>query len=185
MQKKFLVLFCLVFSSLLHVAIISSCSFYLDAKGSPVVYGWSNVINRKDLFLNNKNITFPSGINFSLDGLRKRYLLPFSLTRQFYSPTPNLLPSVTKAPVDEAEFTIKWDNYLYIWEQSPVFTSENEKEIIAYKAYISSHGKVLFMYPEKLPLNSLGNLRLQDYIRKSTFFLGDRFFWTKIEGVVK
>jgi len=185
MQKKFLILFWLVFSSLLHIAIISSCSFHLNAKGSPVVYSWSNVISRKDLFLNNKNITFPSGVDFSLDSLRKRYLLPFSRTRQSYSLVPNLLPSVVKESVGKAEFTVKWNNYLYLWDQSPTFGLENEKEIVAYKAYVSSHGKILFMYPEKLPLNSSGNLRLQDYIRKSTFFLGGRFFWTKVEGVVK
>jgi len=185
MQNKLFILFCFVVSFLLHAIIVSSCSFYLNAKGSPVVYGWSNVINRKDLFLNKKNISFPSGVNFSQDSLRKGYLSSSFLVRRPYPSAPNLLPSVVEESIGEVEFTSKWNNYIYLWKQSPILISEDEKEKVTYRAYVSSYGKVLFMYPEKLPFNSSGNLRLQDYIRKATFFLDNRFFWTKLEGVVE
>lgn len=189
MQKKFGIFFPLVLSLLLHLVVIFSCSLQIKAKGDPFFQVWFNVLSRKDLFLEDKEVIFPKSVNFSSDNTRRRFFssLPhyesYSLeSRKDYN-LDSILPKITKI-LFPSEKRGKKESYFYLWERSAVF-SPWEEEVISYKAYVSPYGKVLFLYPERLPFNSYGNLRLQEYLREATFFLNDRFFWTKLEGIVK
>lgn len=189
MQKKFGIFFPWIISLLLHLVVIFSCSFQIKAKGDPFFQGWSNIVSREDLFLEEKEVIFPKSVNFSSGNTRRRYLffLPhyrlYSLeSRKDYN-LDSILPKITKALVPSKKRGKK-ESYFYLWERRAIF-SPWEEETISYKAYVSPYGKVLFLYPEKLPFNSYGNLRLQEYLRKAAFFLDDRFFWTKLEGIVE
>ena len=189
MQKKFVILFPLVFSVLLHLVIVSFCSLQITAKGDPSFYSWFNILSHQDLFLGEKDVVFPESINFSSDNVRREYFFSSHLPGSYLLKDKEdhnlnfLIPKIAKtfSPLKDAK---GGQNHFYLWERRTVF-SPWEKEDVSYKAYVSPYGKVVFLYPEKLPVSSYGNLYLQEYLREAAFFLGDRFFWTKLEGVVK
>ncbi len=170
---------------LLHLAVVSFCSLHIKVKGDPSLYGWFNIISRKDLFSEKKEVIFPKGINFSSHNIRKKYFsfsrLHFLKDEEGYNLGP-LLPEFKGVPFLKGVRGGR--NCFYLWKRGAIFPSRKEEDI-SYKAYISPHGKVLFLYPEKLPVNSYGNLQLQEYLRNAAFFPGNRFFWTNLRGVVK
>jgi len=189
MQKKFGIFFPLVLSVFLHLVVIFSCPLQIRAKGDPFFQGWFNIVSREDLFLEKKEVVFPKSVSFSSGNTRRKYFSflshygKYSLeSRKDYN-LDSILPKITKVLSPLEDFG-KEGSYFYLWERGAGF-SLWEEEVVSYKAYISPYGKVLFLYPEKLPINSYGNLHLQEYLRKATFFLDDRFFWTKLEGIVK
>jgi len=188
MKKKSAIFFPLMLSVLLHLIVVFSCSLKITATGDPSFYSWFNILSYQDLFFEAKEVVFPESVKFSSDNLRREY---------FSSPPPLgsyllgtkegynlgfLIPKITKTFSPRG--AKGGESHFYLWERRAVFSSW-EKEDVSYKAYVSPYGKVLFLYPERLPVNSYGSLHLQKYLRESTFFLGDRFFWTKLEGVVK
>ncbi len=191
MKKKCVILFPLALSALLHLVVGFFCSLQITAKGDPSFYSWFNILSDQDLFLGKKEVTFPESVNFPSDNLRREYFSSSSayfpgsdLFRNRESPNLSfLIPKITK-PFFPLKDTKNRQGYLYLW-QRPVVFSSREEENVSYKAYVSPYGKVLFLYPEKLPVNSYGNFYLQEYLREATFFLDHRFFWTKLEGVVK
>ena len=188
MRRRFFVFFPLGFSVLLHLVVIFSCSLRINAKGNPLLCSWPNIVNRKDLFLEKKEIIFPRGISFSSHNLRKKYFFSSRFFRLYSSKgeeRDNLglfLPEFKQTSF-AGNFKTK-ENYFYFWERENTFSS-GDGEAILFKAYVSPHGKVLFLYPEKLPVNSYGNLHLQEYLWGAAIFLNNKFFWTKLEGVVK
>jgi len=189
MRKKFVTLFPLVLSVLLHLAVVSSCSLQIAAKGDPSFYSWFNILSYQDLFFEERGVVFPRSVNFSSDNARREYFSSPHLPGSYLLEDKEdhnlgfLIPKITKTPplLKDAK---ERQSHFYLWERGAVF-SPWEEEGVSYKAYISPYGKVLFLYPERLPVNSYGNLYLQKYLREATFFLDDRFFWTKLEGVVK
>lgn len=188
MRKKFVIFFPLVLSVFLHVVVASSCSLQIAAKGDPSFYNWFNILSSQDLFLKEKEVVFPESINFSSNNTRRKYFSSSHLSGSHLpeaEDNPNLsflIPKIAKIPLALNDTGTK-QNHFYFWERGAVFFPW-EAENISYKAYVSRYGKVLFLYPEKLTVNSYGNLYLQKYLREATFFL-DGFFWTKLEGVVK
>ena len=189
MQKKFVILFPLVFSVLLHLVIVSFCSLQITAKGDPSFYSWFNILSHQDLFFDEKEVVFPESVKFSSDNVRREYFSSPHLTGSYLLEDTKdlnlsfLIPKITKT-LSSLKGAKERQKHFYLWERGPVF-SFWEEEDVSYKAYVSPYGKVLLLYPEKLPVNSYGNLHLQEYLREATFFLDDRFFWTKLEGVVK
>jgi len=189
MRKRFVILFPLVLSVLLHLVVVSSCSLQITAKGDPSFYSWFNILSHQDLFLEEKEVVFPESVNFSSDNVRREYFSsphlpgPYLLEDKEDHNLGFLIPKITKTlpPLKDAK---GGQSHFYLWERGAVFSSWEEEDV-SYRAYVSPYGKVLFLYPERLPVNSYGNLYLQKYLREATFFLDDRFFWTKLEGVVK
>ena len=188
-RKKFVILFPLVLSVLLHLAVISSCSLQITAKGDPSFYNWFNILSDQDLFFEEKRVIFPESVNFSSDNVRREYFSSLHSPGSYLFEDKEdhglgfLIPKITKTlpPLKDAK---GGQSHFYLWERGAIF-SPWEEEDVSYKAYVSPYGKVLLLYPERLPVNSYGNLYLQKYLREATFFLDDRFFWTKLEGVVK
>jgi hypothetical protein len=189
MQKKLAVFFALFLSLFLHLAAVFSCSLQIKAKGSPSFYGWINIISRKDLFLEDKEVIFPSGVDFSSDYIRRRYFSSLPRQKLYFSEDEKENEPALAIPEISESFS-SWEGlkrrngHFYLWQRPAVF-SPWEEEAVSYNAYVSPYGKILFLYPDKLPVNSYGNLHLQEYLRKASFFLDRRFFWTKLEGVVK
>jgi len=178
-KRKF-IFSALFFSFILHILVISACSLRIRAKKDPLIYSWSNVIEKKDLFLKKKNVVFPAQVDFSSDSLRRKYFFSPS------SPQPHFLEDkkAVSLPKGAIPSFKERSGYFYLWEKISIFSSW-EQELVSYQAYVSPYGKVLFLYPEKLAFNSYGNLHLQEHIREAALFLNDRFFWTRLEGVVK
>ena len=189
MRKKVAIIFPLVFSLLLHLVAVFSCSLQITAKGDPSFYSWSNILSDQDLFFEEKEVTFPKSVSFSSDSLRKEYFSSSYHLGSYLSKVKEnhnlsfLVPKITKTFLSTKDLGEE-ESHFYLWKRSAGFSTW-EAEDVSYKAYVSPHGKVLFLYPEKLPVNSYGNLYLQEYLKEATIFLDDRFFWTKLEGVVK
>lgn len=188
MKKRVFILVALISSLILHLLLIMPVSLYIREKGTPVIYCWQDVISEKDLFSSRKEVSFPQGVNFSFNDLRKDY---FSTTVE----QTNFLSSYNDtyaSGIDKTPSFVSLNNQtvpakaglIYLWEKPVGFESKNE-EVIPYKVLISPQGKVIFSYPQKLSANSEGSLYLQEYIRESALFLDDKLFWTKLEGVVK
>ncbi|MDP8290227.1 MAG: hypothetical protein P9M02_04580 [Candidatus Susulua stagnicola] len=190
MPKKFSIFFSLVFSALLHLVVVFCCFLQITAKGDPFFCNWSKILSHKDLFFEKKEVAFSKNLDLFSNNIRKKYFSPHYLPRFYPSKGKKdfnsrfFISNITKMSQPLKDFKVQ-KNYVYLWDKGSVFSSREEEESISYKAYISPYGKVLFLYPERLPNNSYGSLYLQEYIREAAFFLNDRFFWTKLEGIVK
>ncbi len=188
-KTGFLIIF-LGLSLGLHFFFLLFLNVEIDTKKTPVVYSWPNIVDKNILFSpQTQTETLPNGV-FSLDKVRRDY---------FYSHFP---PSAVghsalrkkldvflplKDKVDRSQMA--YDNhgspkYFYLWDQIAGLPS-SEVEKVTYNIFVSSYGKVLLIYPDKLAANSSGNFLVQDHIRSASFFINDNFFWTKMEGVVK
>jgi len=188
MKMVWLVIF-LSCSIIIHLVVLFFVQFDVSAKSSPVIYGWPNIINHSDLFSSMPQRQSLEKLIFSQDDVRRDYLLQFSDVRVA---SETILPEVSLPGPRLGKGAIAGDmplvapgpRYFYLWEQAPLFASQ-EPERVSYRIFVSERGKVLFIHPGKLTVNSSGELRLQEHIRSASFFLNDNFFWTNIEGVVK
>jgi hypothetical protein len=189
MQKKIFSNSSLLFSFLLHFLIIFSCSFYIKGSFSPSVYLWPNIVNKKDLFSQKTQVIFPPETLLSLNSLRKKYFSsPYLGYDSFVTvkteDTFSFPSLITKQSQGVSNLSQGRRSHVYLWKKKPIFSSESE-EAVSFKTCVSGYGKILFLYPEELPVDSYANLYLQEYIRKAAYFIDDKFFWTKLEGVVK
>ena len=188
MKKPSFFLITLVISFLIHILVILSCFLYIDAKASPLIYSWFNIIDKRDLFFREKNVIFPIEVNFPLGNAIRTYsrdmtFLPASFLQNAYDKKPYFSAPIDKTE-NESSLLDRGKKYFYLWEKEYTFPAD-DIEAIPYKAYVSKYGKVLFLYPEKLPINSYGGIYLQKHIRQAGLFLNDKFFWTKLAEVVK
>jgi hypothetical protein len=176
-----------ILSFCLHLFALYSFFVYISTKATPVFYSWFDIARKQDSLLKNKSITFTDGVNFSASQPYKEYFVSFiplnKPAADIFTQKPEILPQVAK-DVSMKDFNRIETVYFYLWER-PGGLSHKEEERATYKVYVSAHGKIIFSFPEKLPLDSYGNLSLQEYIRESAVFLGDKFCWTKLEGIVK
>ncbi|MFH1317861.1 MAG: hypothetical protein ABIH71_02460 [Candidatus Omnitrophota bacterium] len=76
------------------------------------------------------------------------------------------------------------NDYLYLWERQTAFPA-NKKEKIPYKVLCADSGKVIFLYPQKLSVDSKKNISVQQYLRESVLSLKEKFSWTKLDGVIE
>ncbi len=187
-NKQFIFLFLLV-SFALHLAVIFWCSFYIEAKSSPSVYVWPNILARKDLFFEKKPVQFPpESFSASSAAVRRDYfstpVLKEGYRQSDFNQDSKVLQYSRKLSANKSYLREKKLNHLYLWERQSAWSS-GKGEVIPYRVYVSKQGKVIFLYPEKLSIDSYQSLNFQDYIKESSFFLEDKFFWTKLEGVVQ
>lgn len=189
MRKKSFIFIFLFFSLLLHFLAGSFFSLKIEANAQPVIFNWANILSRKDLFFKGGKSDFPPGIDFSTGSFREKYLAsffipPFGVSKksdpEFYLPAFFEDSDPAGQGVSIREVT----PYFYLWKNIAVFSSRPE-ETVSYRAYVSAYGKVIFLQPEKLPVDSGGNLQLQEYIRRAGYFPAGKFFWTKLNAVVK
>lgn len=174
-------------SLILHVLFFST-PLYIDVKAKPLIYNWANIVKEKDLFLKNKKVNFPLGVSFSSDQFNKDYFSPLFLRHFEISKSLTednfIFPNISdKININVINFRDKISCF-YLWNRMSPF-SDFDEERVPYKAYVSSYGKILVLYPQKLPFNSYGNSHSQEYIRQAAFFINGKFFWTNLEGRVK
>ncbi|MBP7088235.1 MAG: hypothetical protein KBB01_02930 [Candidatus Omnitrophica bacterium] len=174
-------------SLILHLLIFST-SVYIDVKAKPLIYSWVDIVKEKDLFLKSKKADFPLGVNFSSGQLNKDYFSPLFLrypgTLKSLGEDNFIFSNISdKMTASVVNFRSKI-NCFYLWDKAKLFSDLNQERVI-YKAYISSYGKVLVLYPKKLPFNSYGNLHFQEYLRQAAFYMDGKFCWTNLEGRVE
>ncbi len=189
MPGKKIIFFFLLSSFFLHALIFLSLSLRIEAKGTPLIYSWLNIIKKSDLFFEPQDFILPQGTSFPSHNTRRQFFALSKPASDIYFRDKNYDVfdtsfTETFSQENKAVYVKPKDTYFYLWDRSASF-SPQEKEVVSYNIYVSSYGKALLVYPEKLPVNSYGNLYLQEYIRQASFFLNDRFLWTKLEGVVK
>ncbi|MFH1505041.1 MAG: hypothetical protein ABIH08_06635 [Candidatus Omnitrophota bacterium] len=185
--KNFIFL-ALFFSFILHILVICLCSLHIEARANPVIYNWFNIVSKKDLSLEKKDIIFPLGLDFSSDSIRQKYFFSFPSNQRFLKtakcPSLNFPPYKENFCLKELSTYTRKSSYFYLWERVFIFSSLEEKPV-SYKAYVSSRGKVLLLYPENLPFDSNRGLYSQEYIREAALFLDNSFFWTRLKEVIK
>lgn len=174
-------IFFILLSVGLHFLVLASFSPQIDAKGQPVVYCWPSILNKEDLFTERRQVVLPQGVPFSLDYLSKRYFLsPLTFFKLKYSlKDERFYPSLALE-----HKTKEQTEHLYLWEV-PTFVFSERQENVSYKALMADDGRAIVSYPEKLPVDSSDNILIQEQLRESSFSIGDKFFWTKLEGVLK
>jgi len=167
-------------SIFLHL-VLCTISLYMNGHPRPVLNSWSNIVRHNELFAEKREAVYPAGMPFSSHTARVELFwkkVPVELPmKQGVEPLKNEkgLPTTQAARPEQP---------LYLWEQKKVFSAETE-ESIPYKAYVSGNGKVLVLFPQKLPLNSRDAIELQQYLKESSVFLNDKLCWTNLDGVVK
>ena len=166
---------------IIHAIVLGSFYPYIKASGEPVIYCWPSIIREKDLLASSDEIVLPRGVPFSLDYLDKRYFFnPLSALKPGYTPVSAKAYHVSKIE-DKSK---QEEEYIYLW-QVPKFSFSGRKEKVSFKALVSDKGKVILSFPEQLPVDSSDNIMFQDHMRESIFSPGDKFFWTKLEGVLQ
>jgi hypothetical protein len=155
---------------------------YIKGKGSPLIWCWFDILSKEELKRKIKMVYLPSWIfvpyNF------KDYLSFFFLKGGEFLKSTNKNPPDFSLFLERKPVLNKRKDYLYLW-QRPVLPQKKEREYISYSLFVSPYGKVIFIYPQKLPLDSSKNLYFETYVREACIFLKDKFFWTKIREVVK
>ncbi len=185
MRQRRSLLIVLFFSFLVHVFIFSFFRFEIDAKRTPAIYVWPDILNKRDLLSKEKVKTLPKEAFFSSDKLRYKYFSKAitGKVNSFFNQEVALHKKTNNLRKNDNLREFK-PQFYYLWEdRMPFLPLEEEK--VSYKAFVSKRGKVLFTYPQKLTANSSGNLHFQEHIHSAGFFLNDKFFWTKVDGVVK
>ena len=182
-MKKNTVFWCVIVVSVaLHFIIGSLFSIRIEGPQVPSVFCWSNVVKKDDLLGGFNRVKLPKGI--SLDN--------FDLQRQYFSSSFSPLNRIALAKGGQEHYpktpSILLENqvggFIYLWEKPPLF-SILAQERVPYRLYVSNHGKILVSYPQQLTYNTTDGLILQQYLRESTLFTGDKLSWTNIEGVIK
>ncbi len=182
-------IFLFIFISLaLHLILAFNFSFYIQAHGAPSVYVWNDIIGQKDLFLQKKPIEFPPQAFSSQVSLSRNYFSK-ALPKEGYlylakETGGDIVHQAPKGFSDEELPFTERKGYFYLWEKEKYISSSDEEKV-SYQAYISPQGRVIFLYPQNLPLDSSRGLNFQDYVREAALFLEPKFFWTKLEAVVK
>ena len=182
MNKKSVFWFFIIFSIALHLIIGFFFSIRIEGPQLPSIFCWSNIVKKDDLLGGFNKVDLPKGI--PLDN--------FNLQRQYFSSGFTPLSRVAFIRSDEEAYpevhaiTLESQNeaYIYLWERPPIFSILAQGQV-PYKLYVSDYGKILISYPQQLTYHTTDGLILQQYLRESTLFTRDKFFWTKIEGVIK
>jgi hypothetical protein len=190
MRKTGFFILCIGLSFVLHFFFVLLVKVEIDAKKTPVIYGWPNILDKKDLLISGTQVDSLPEFVFALDEVRRDYFSHhlFGGLGQKSVLHENLdvfEPLKNKIDVNQKDRPRNLETkYFYLWEQVAGLPSQ-ETEAVTYNIFVSSQGKVLLIYPDKLAVNSSGNLLVQDHLRSASFFMNDNFFWTKMERIVK
>ena len=180
-----IILFALFFSITIHIVFLFSFAPYVNTKLTPYLLIWPDVLDKgflstKTVKIDNlaKDTIFVRGVGF-----KKSFF--FSLLEK---PVPEIKNHYTE---QVSLFTDNFQNEtytnetlgpLYLWKKSKNLSIQ---ENVSYRALVSPYGKVIFSFPEKLTISSSDNISSQEYMRQASLFFKDKFFWTKLEAVVR
>ncbi|MDD5080610.1 MAG: hypothetical protein WC214_04080 [Candidatus Omnitrophota bacterium] len=175
--RKSIFFVAVILSVVIHVFICKLFFLETSVKRVPVIYTWLNILSGADIMpgsAKNKNILPTQLITTQtvMENFRVSSVENFNIRKEDQTGSLNINPSSNSG-------------YVFLWDKNVLFTVSENKEIIPFKVYVSPLGKVIFLYPQKLPANSSGGIVTANYLRSSVLFQNDIFFWTKICGVVE
>jgi hypothetical protein len=187
MLKLKIILLAFLSSVILHVVLFFGFTFYGNTKLTPYVFMWPEVLDKN--YSSNKII--------NIDYLAKNavFIRSADFKKSFFLSSLEK-PELKIKNYHSEQVSLFLDNFqnetyakenrspLYLWKKSETLSIQ-EKEKVSYKAFISPYGKVIFSFPEKLTINSSDNISSQEYMRQASIFFKDKFFWTKLEAVVR
>jgi len=187
MFKLKIILFALTASILLHTILFFGFKFYINAKLTPYVLMWPEVLDKNYYYNKTAAITPPEKDAFFLQSINseKSFFLsslekPVLEVKKYHEKQVSLFLD----DFQNEHHLKKTTESLYLWSK-PESLPAKEKEKISYKAFVSPYGKVIFSFPEKLTVSSPDSISSQEYMRQASMFFGDKFFWTKLEAVVR
>ncbi|MEI8350474.1 MAG: hypothetical protein WCI77_10035 [Candidatus Omnitrophota bacterium] len=171
----------------MHAALFFSVSFYVTTHSNPVFYFWPGILSSRDTDGLYPTRQLPEWVHASgrvfdkndffvgiAGGRPERIAVEKDISGTWY----------TGHELEEKKYLKEASDHLYLWERS-LAMPYREEETVAYKVLVSPEGKVILSFPEKLPLDSYGSLAVQQYIKEATFFLKEKYFWTKVKSKVK
>lgn len=187
MLRLKIIFFAFLSAIILHIFLFFGFTLYVNEKLTPYILMWPEVLDKK--YLSGKTVSSETMIKNAIfiKGVNPEKSFFFSSLEK---PEPNIRSfraekvSLFLDDFQSTYYAKKTQKSLYIWEK-PENLSSQEKEAVSYKAFVSPHGKIVFSFPEKLTVNSSDNMSSQEYTRQASMFFTDKFFWTKLEAVVR
>ncbi|MDD5070292.1 MAG: hypothetical protein PHV17_06145 [Candidatus Omnitrophica bacterium] len=180
MEKKRNLGLGLLGSLLLHFFVFS-LYFTVRQNNMPVLSSWLDIISQKELSTKTSGEGLKPQDILSLDKVGRNYFFPGDANNEqnLLSDSKVIYPR-QKIITDTKVST----EHVYLWDKHAVLSRQN-KEQIPYNLFVSPYGKVIFSFPEKLPDKSSEGIIVQEYLRESLIFFHDKFYWTKLKGVVE
>lgn len=187
MYRLKIILFAVVFSITIHIVFLFGFAPYVNTKLTPYLLIWPDVLDKG--FLSTKTVKIDNLAKNTIFvrevGFKKSFF--FSLLEKPESEIKNHYTKQVSLFLDNFQnetYTNETLGPLYLWKKSKNLSMQ-EKEKVSYKALVSPYGKVIFSFPEKLTISSSDNISSQEYMRQASIFFKDKFFWTKLEAVVR
>ncbi|MBU2101952.1 MAG: hypothetical protein KKF80_01000 [Candidatus Omnitrophica bacterium] len=179
----------LILSLAIHGIIVSSVRLSSSRKQNPVLFVWPGILTTNDLAMQSSKynqhidpqlfITHHETSYFPAIGASDyRYRIKEKEPYTFY-PVSRLANAITDNHPIRSQ-----NQYYYLWNQPAQFFPDDKTTVI-YRAFVSPQGKALIVFPEKLLGDNERNIALQKYVTEASLFFEDKFFWTKLEGVVE
>ncbi|MFA6281394.1 MAG: hypothetical protein WCY05_02695 [Candidatus Omnitrophota bacterium] len=186
MLRLKIVLFAGCFSIAIHIIFLFGFKPYVNAKLTPYFFIWPDILD--------KNYA-PAKKTINIDSIRKNaiFMQGMDFNKSFFFSSLEK-PEVALKHRHTEKVSHFLDNFqnesykreapgpLYLWKKSENLPIQ---EKVSYKALVSPYGKVIFSFPEKLTINSSDDISSQEYMRQASIFFRDKFFWTKLEAVVR
>ncbi len=185
MRPKFLFLLGLIISFALHIALFFLVKPLINAKATPVITSWLDILSLRDLTtadrkkqpLDNKLLLPPKDKNYFLSFLDKERIFVAADTRDFYSPSP-LRISFRKNEMQSVIFQKQIVPLLELFE--------GQTGHLRYKTCVTPRGRILLVIPLTLPFDSFTPMYIEDQVKESAVFLGrEDFYWTRVEVMIE
>lgn len=156
----------------------------IDGKGIPFFVSWLDLLSQEDLAF--KGATEGHSLEDASPYLVENnyFLTYFSRDR---IPFPSGPREVYRKPITESLKHERTLSLVLNKQQIPfIDLLDVEYTHLKYKVAITPEGRIRFIAPLILPLNSSATLYFDEYLRDSLFFLGkERLSWTNIEVVIQ
>jgi hypothetical protein len=155
----------------------------IDRKGIPSFVSWLDLLSQDDL-------AFKGDAPYDREGTLP-YLIENNYFMTYFSrdKIPHLIEArqVYRKPIKEHLRQGNTFSLVLNKEQIPfIDLLDVEYTQLKYRIAITPQGRIRFITPLILPLNSSATLYLDEYLREYLLFLGrERLSWTNIEVVIK
>ncbi|MCF7870887.1 MAG: hypothetical protein K9L95_01345 [Candidatus Omnitrophica bacterium] len=169
-------------SGVIHILFFSLTNLTFTSKPKLEIHAWPNILKKKELSANSQTPNIPKEISYSTDKIRKSY---FSRSLNSASHKYKFDEKIDKYSESEsvpAKYRKENKNIFFLWKKEPGL---NKKKAVSYRALVSPYGRVILLYPEKLTLDSHKNIFNYNRLKESVYFAKSKFFWTKLNLLVK
>lgn len=182
MKKKILLVF-LLFSGVIHLLFFSQIKITFTNNQNPEISAWPNILRKKELSESLKSFQLPKEVSFSTDKVRKAYFADLiSLPPDNYILAQNK-ENYLENKTNPLQSWKNKGNIYFLWNEKPNYI--HKEKVASYQALLSPYGKIILFYPHQLRLDSNRSISRHNYLKESVYYLGKKFFWTKIDVLVE